>query len=94
MTEEGEGMEEERKENKIDWVGLVRLVIREINKLDDKQEKLLKNFKPDFTVAERQKDQYFLKIGEDEYRVGYIFLRNLFLVYKDGKMVIELENKS
>lgn len=78
---------------KMDWTGMVRLIIKAINKMSDEEYQKFQSFKPDFTVEERQKDQWYLKIGNDHYRVGYIFLRERFLIYHDGQFVLEIRTK-
>ncbi len=83
----------------IDWAGMAKNVIRETTKMSEEEYKKFASFRPDFKVETRQKDQWYLTINGSVYRVGYIFLRNLFLVYDtSGKMVLEMrpkkENKS
>ena len=78
----------------IDWKGMAKLIVKLVNNMSNEEYKKLQSFALDYTVKNYQPDKWYLTIGEDSYRVGYIFLRDLYLVYgADGKMVTEVRPK-
>ncbi len=83
----------EKREKAIDWEEMSKLIVKLANKMTEEEFAKFQAFKLDYQVTERLPDQYYLRIGNEEYHAGYIFLRDRFLVYKEGRLILEVENK-